>query len=79
MRKTVNKVQVIIVYLTSKVFNSDNFLHIVSKADMRKVVNRESQMKTIKFQKENYGYVIHSLSDKALKGTIVNWPFLSIE
>ena len=50
-----NKVQDIIVFRTWKVFDSNYFLNIVSKGDMREVVNRESQMNTI-FQKKNHGF-----------------------
>lgn len=71
--------QDIIVFLTWKVFDSNYFLNIVSKGDMREVVNKESQMNTIIFQIKIMDMSCILYRIKVLKGTVVNRAFLSIK
>ena len=56
---------------TRKEFNSDNFLYLQKKCASH--FSKYPQLEKIKFSRDNDGYLIHSLSDKALRiYTIVN-------
>ena len=59
----------IIVLLARWVFNFDNFF--VGYALV--TFEEKPQMKINRFIKLKHGYLIHTWSDKAFKGAVVNW------
>ena len=63
-----------VVFLTPKVFDSDNFsIVIYYKQNAQTTFTENPQIKRNTFQKQKHCYLkIHILSDNAFKGTVVN-------
>ena len=45
---------------------------------MQVILEQKPQIKTKSLKKQTHGHLIHTWSDKVVKGTIVNWALTSL-